>query len=112
MVPILVTRTNRGIGKAIAGTFDGHDLIGHSTNGGDGRVAADLGSPDAAASLWNEALNRLRGRIDVLINNAGMFADAPIDLESGEWLARWQQTMQVNLTAAAQLCRLAVTHFL
>ena len=112
MSNILVTGTSRGIGKAIVAAFSGHEVVGHSSRGGEGRIAADLAAPGAARGLWEEALERLGGRIDVLVNNAGIFEAAPIDLPAEEWAEQWQRTMQVNLTASAELCRLAVRHFL
>src|SRR5947209_8235001 len=60
---ILVTGTSRGIGEAILAALDGHRAIGHSTAGGGGRIAADLAQAGAAEGLWNEALERLEGRI-------------------------------------------------
>jgi NAD(P)-dependent dehydrogenase (short-subunit alcohol dehydrogenase family) len=108
---VLVTGASRGIGKAIAAALAGHNVAGHSSRGGGGLIAADLASPGAAESLWNEALERLGGRIDVLVNNAGIFEAAPVDLPAGDWTAQWERTMRVNLTAAAELCRLAVLHF-
>ncbi|TFI58781.1 SDR family oxidoreductase [Sphingomonas parva] len=108
---ILVTGTSRGIGEAILGSLAGHNVVGHSTRGGDGMIAADLDRPGAAEALWSEALQRLGGRIDVLVNNAGIFEPAPIQAEHDEWVAAWERTMRVNLTAAAELCRLAVRHF-
>ena len=108
---ILVTGTSRGIGKAIAEAFSGHNIVGHSTRGGEGMIAADLDRPGAAGRLWEEALERLGGRIDALVNNAGIFEAAPVDLPAGEWTAAWERTMRVNLTASAELCRLAVLHF-
>ncbi|MGZ8312250.1 MAG: SDR family NAD(P)-dependent oxidoreductase [Allosphingosinicella sp.] len=108
---ILVTGTSRGIGPAIVAALAGHRVVGHSSSGGDGRVAADLALPGVADGLWDEALARLDGRIDVLINNAGVFEAAPIDGSSGEWTAQWDRTMRVNLHASADLCRLAVLHF-
>ncbi len=47
----------------------------------------------------------------MLINNAGIFEDAPISLDDDEWVARWERTMRVNLTASAELCRLAIRHW-
>src|SRR5215213_5299542 len=108
---ILVTGTSRGIGRAIAAALKDHKVVGHSSRGGDGMLAADLAQPGAAERLWNEALERLGGRIDVLVDNAGIFEAAPVDLAAGEWTAQWERTMRVNLTAAAELCRLAVLHF-
>ena len=111
MAKILVTGTSRGIGKAIVAALGGHDVIGHSSQGGESMIAADLAVPGAAERLWHEALERLGGRIDALVNNAGIFEAAPVDLPAEEWTARWERTMRVNLTAAAELCRLAVLHF-
>ncbi|HEX2764907.1 MAG TPA: SDR family oxidoreductase [Allosphingosinicella sp.] len=108
---ILVTGSSRGIGKAIVEALSGHRVAGHSSRGGEGLIAADLAAPGAADSLWQAALDRLGGRIDVLVNNAGIFEAAPVDLPGEEWTAQWERTMRVNLTAAAELCRLAVLHF-
>ncbi|HZG09583.1 MAG TPA: SDR family oxidoreductase [Allosphingosinicella sp.] len=108
---ILVTGSSRGIGKAILSAVGGENAVGHSSRGGDGLIGADLDQPGAAEALWNEALERLGGRIDVLVNNAGVFEAAPIDLPAQEWTANWERTMRVNLTASAELSRLAVLHF-
>jgi 3-oxoacyl-[acyl-carrier protein] reductase len=108
---ILVTGTSRGIGKAIVASLEGHNVVGHSSSGGDGRIAADLSQPGAAEQLWRQALERLGGRIDVLVNNAGIFEADPIDDPHDQWVAGWERTMRINLTASAELCRLAVLHF-
>ena len=113
-IHILATGTSRGIGTAIAARLDRPDVrfVGHSSRpGDDARIPADLDEPGAAVALWNEALERLDGRIDVLVNNAGIFEAAPIDLPDADWLAAWERTMRINLTASAELCRLAVRHF-
>ncbi len=106
---ILVTGTSRGIGEAILGAFEGHRAVGHSTQGGGGRIAANLAEPGVAEGLWNEALERLDGRIDVLVNNAGIFEAAPI--EAADWTERWERTLRVNLIASAELSRFAILHF-
>jgi NAD(P)-dependent dehydrogenase (short-subunit alcohol dehydrogenase family) len=108
---ILVTGSSRGIGKAILASLQGHNAIGHSSRGGGGLIGADLDQPGAAEALWNQALERLGGRIDALVNNAGVFEAAPIDMAHEDWVQAWERTMRVNLTASAELCRLAVTHF-
>ena len=112
-IHILTTGTSRGIGAAIATAFGSDDVrfVGHSTQGGDNAIAADLSDPEATRALWWEAMGRFGGRIDVLVNNAGIFEDAPIDQSDDAWLADWERTMRINLTASAELCRLAVLHF-
>jgi NAD(P)-dependent dehydrogenase (short-subunit alcohol dehydrogenase family) len=107
---ILITGSSRGIGAAIAAAFadDPVRLAGHGTRSG---IPADFGEPGAAPALWREALDRLDGRIDVLINNAGIFEAAPLDQPHDDWLAEWERTLRINLTAAAELCRLAVRHW-
>jgi NAD(P)-dependent dehydrogenase (short-subunit alcohol dehydrogenase family) len=111
---ILATGTSRGIGRAIAAAFaqDNVRLIGHATRAGDpDMIPADLDEPGAAPALWAEALDRFDGRIDVLINNAGVFEATPLDGGDADWLTGWERTMRINLTASAELCRLAVRHW-
>lgn len=109
---ILVTGSSRGIGKAIVEALDGKAIVaGHGTSDQDGRLAADFATSGAATDLWTRALDHLDGRIDVLINNAGIFDPNPITATDAEWLESWNRTMQINLTASAELCRLAVRHF-
>ncbi|PZU08810.1 SDR family NAD(P)-dependent oxidoreductase [Sphingomonas sp.] len=109
---ILVTGSSRGIGASIVDALaPAARVIGHATAAAVDRIAADLSVPGSAASLWDAALERLDGRIDILVNNAGIFEATPIDLPDADWLAGWERTMQVNLTASAELCRLAVRHW-
>ncbi|WP_066648210.1 MULTISPECIES: SDR family NAD(P)-dependent oxidoreductase [Sphingomonas] len=110
MVNILLTGSSRGIGAAIASALAGDSvrLAAHATRSG---IAADFADADAPARLWETALAQFDGRIDVLINNAGVFEANPIDRDDAAWLADWARTMQINLTASADLCRRAVLHW-
>ena len=104
---ILITGASRGIGAAIAASFDPATTTVVAISSKDG----DLNDPAVPARLWADALAPLGGRIDVLINNAGVFEENPITRADAEWLACWDRTMQINLTASADLCRRAVLHW-
>lgn len=119
---ILVTGSSRGIGRAIADTLHdaGHRVVGHASRPWPDdspdtpewtMIAADFGDFRGPDSLWQQAMDELNGRIDVLINNAGIFVPNDLDRGDAEWLAAWDETMTINLTSAAQLCRFAVQHF-
>ena len=105
---ILLTGSSRGIGAAIQATLTdaGATVIGHGTASG---IAADFADPAAPERLWRQAIEETSGALDVLINNAGVFEANPI--EADDWTAAWERTMRVNLTASAELCRLAVLHW-
>jgi NAD(P)-dependent dehydrogenase (short-subunit alcohol dehydrogenase family) len=105
MTNILLTGASRGIGAACAEALKSQNLIGTSSADG------DLADPATPRKLWDNALERLGGRIDVLINNAGVFEAAAVDLPHDEWVGEGERTMRINLTASAELCHLAVLHF-
>jgi len=110
---ILIPGSTRGIGAAIVEALKDEDVrvVGHGSRAADGVIGADLEQPGAGDRLWDAALAALDGRIDILVNNAGVFEAAPVDLPIDEWQAQWARTMQINLQAAADLCRRAVLHF-
>jgi 3-oxoacyl-[acyl-carrier protein] reductase len=115
MTTILVTGSSRGIGRAIAAALRarGARVIGHSSLHEDAdTIAADLSHPPAPQALWEQALERAGGTIDGLVNNAGVFATNPLDASDIAWLDAWEDTLRINLTAAAQLSRFAVRHWL
>ena len=115
MPTILVTGSSRGIGRAVAEALRarGARVIGHATYAWDeDTIVADLADPPAPQVLWQQALERADGRIDVLVNNAGIFAANPLDSSDIAWLDAWEDTLRINLTAAAQLSRFAVRHWL
>ena len=110
---ILVTGSSRGIGAAAFELLQstGHQVVGHSTRGSDLLIAGDLADPKSPRSLWKSALARLSGRIDALINNAGIYEAVADDGPDEEWHAAWERTLTINLQAAADLSRLAIGHF-
>ena len=123
---VLVTGASRGIGAATARVLAGvgAEVILHSAGNrklaedladeiGPDRchlVSADLSEPGAGRALWQGAVS-WQGRIDVLVNNAGVYEPAGLDVSDEDWDAGWARTLQINLIAAADLCREAVRHF-
>jgi NAD(P)-dependent dehydrogenase (short-subunit alcohol dehydrogenase family) len=123
---VLVTGGSRGIGAATVRMVvetGGEAVVHYGSNEaaavklaravGEARVhlcRADLLSAPATEQLWDDAVS-WRGRIDVLVNNAGVYEKNALDLPVDDWLAGWDRTMRINLYAAAQLCRRAVQHF-
>jgi NAD(P)-dependent dehydrogenase (short-subunit alcohol dehydrogenase family) len=111
---ILITGASRGIGAAayaLLGKRD-HRVVGHSTKGSDALIAGDLTDPSAPRNIWDTALAELDGQIDVLVNNAGIYEGVPDNATDEEWHRAWARTLTINLQAAADLSKLAVSHFL
>jgi NAD(P)-dependent dehydrogenase (short-subunit alcohol dehydrogenase family) len=121
----LITGAAGGIGAATARTIAaaGGDVIIHDVRT-DGRLAdlaaelgerahplaADLSQPTGAVELWAQAL-AWRGRIDVLINNAGIYEPASIEDPLEQWTAAWERMNAICLIAPATLCREAIKTF-
>jgi 3-oxoacyl-[acyl-carrier protein] reductase len=110
---ILITGASRGIGAAAYALLKstGHNVVGHSTRGSDELIAGDLADPAAPAKIWEAALGRLGGRIDALVNNAGIYESVADSADDEEWHSAWHRTLTINLQSAADLSRLAIAHF-
>ena len=122
---VLVTGASGGIGAATARTIasaGGEVVAPRPPRGRAARrarrelgdrghaVAADLADPAAVAGLWERAV-AWRGRVDVLINNAGIYAPASIEDPVEQWTAAWERMLAVCLVAPATLCREAIKSF-
>ena len=113
---VLVTGTSRGIGQSIAQKLleEGHQVIGTSRsddhkfpdNQNYRHIACDLSKPEEVENL--KAIFQDEEIPEVLINNAGMFAEADFDISDKEWLANWDLTLQVNLRSAALISKWAL----
>jgi 3-oxoacyl-[acyl-carrier protein] reductase len=112
MTTILLTGASRGIGAAALDALKtaGCTVIGQSTAGEDGLIAANFARECSADALWEAALERAGGHIDVLVNNAGVFEAADI-ADADAFAAAWARSHAINLQSAADLCRHAVLHF-
>jgi NAD(P)-dependent dehydrogenase (short-subunit alcohol dehydrogenase family) len=111
---ILITGASRGIGAAAYALLKthGHEVRGHSTLGSDELIAGDLTDPEAPRKIWETAIDELGGQIDVLINNAGIYEAVADNATDEEWHEAWQRMLRINLEAAADLSKLAVSQFL
>ncbi|MEM6264672.1 MAG: SDR family oxidoreductase [Bacteroidota bacterium] len=121
---VLVTGASRGIGKALAKSLGraGAEVAIHYGNSREPAVElaeslpaahifqADLAQPTACKQLV-EAVVAHFGKIDVLVNNAGIaFSSDPAGTDE-QWLSEWDLTQHVNLRAAAYLCKLLLPHY-
>ena len=122
---VLLTGAAGGIGSATARVLAGagaevvlHDLdpdgpvkeLAGELGEGALALGADLSDPNGADRVWREALG-WRGRIDVLVNNAGIYQAAEVDGELDAWIESWERTLAVCLVSPATLCRAAIRTF-
>lgn len=117
---ILITGAARGIGRATAETFarlggtvalhyhtsrkQAEQLIPTLPGKNHRTFGADLTDPTACESLINEVIKHY-GRLDVLVNNAGIYEVNPLkDLNYADWQQTWRNTLAADLIAPANLC--------
>jgi NAD(P)-dependent dehydrogenase (short-subunit alcohol dehydrogenase family) len=60
-------------------------------------IPADVSDPDAVAALFRKVV-RTWGRVDLLVNNAGVFG--PIGTPDEISVTEWQSSLAINITAA------------
>ena len=123
----LVTGASRGIGSAIARRFARQGMrvaVHYNENINAGRetlarmasvaagehllVKADVGQAEEVRGMVEQTVAAF-GRLDVLVNNAGIFEATPFDTpDYAEWQAGWKRTLDVNLMSAvnATFCAL------
>lgn len=106
----LVTGGRSGIGRAIAVRLRDEGATVITAQRGDDPafdgIAADLSDLGVPERVVAAAVDRA-GRLDVLVNNAGMMREAGVEAMSVE---DWQHSLAVNLTAPFLLIRAALPH--
>ncbi|MDQ1301381.1 MAG: 3-oxoacyl-[acyl-carrier protein] reductase [Chloroflexota bacterium] len=116
----LVTGGSRGIGRAIVLAFaelgasvtfcyradaaSAKAVVQEARRGAVVAVQADVGVSEQAAALVSGVLER-HGRLDVLVNNAGVFPRRPFAEISD---AEWEETLRTNLYSAFYCARAAL----
>jgi len=124
---VVITGASRGLGYAIAEElgFSGakvvvdyvkskgpaEDLVAKLRAGGSPEavaIQADVSDPAQAARLIEETINRF-GRIDVLINNAGINIDRSLKNMSVE---DWDTVIQVDLNSCFYTVKAALPYFM
>jgi len=117
---VLITGSSRGIGRATALAFSekGAKVAVHYNRNvsaaeetisllqGEGHLLlqADISAPMEVESMIQKTQQHF-GRLDIVVNNAGIFSAHPIDEVSyAEWLASWRNTLETNLIGAANVC--------
>jgi acetoacetyl-CoA reductase len=124
---VVVTGAGRGIGRAIAEEL-GHDgakvvvnyskskeaaedLVAKLHQGGSAEsvaIQADVSDPEQATRLIEETIQRF-GRIDVLVNNAGINVDRSMKNLS---LEDWNKVIQNDLSGSFYTVKAALPHFM
>jgi 3-oxoacyl-[acyl-carrier protein] reductase len=123
---VLVTGGSRGIGRAVAERFAelgasvaiqfradrqaAEDTLARLDGDGHLALRADLADPEQARSLVDRVVEA-KGRVDVLVNNAGVYEAHPV-LETGweDWQRIWRRTIETNLLGPANLIHAVAPH--
>jgi NAD(P)-dependent dehydrogenase (short-subunit alcohol dehydrogenase family) len=105
----IVTGGAQGIGKAIADGLraEGAEVVVADLNPPDEGVRADVSSEEDVARLVDDVVGR-HGRVDVLVNNAGLYASIPMRSFLEIPLTEWRQVMDVNVASMFLMCRAVV----
>lgn len=123
---ILVTGGTRGIGAAITRTLVecGAIVVAHYNRNEEAAqklkkelgtsihlIQADLSGAMEVAQLFSETLEYFDGRLDGIVNNAGIALASDIHKNAVEWTDDWLKTMDVNVNAVGLLCKRSVVQF-
>ena len=106
----LVTGGSSGIGLACVQRLrkDGFNVITVQRKSAEGfhNLSADLADPQVPRQIIEQVISHA-GRLDVLINNAGMMLEGTVQEMS---LIDWNRTLSVNLTVPFLLIKHSIPH--
>jgi NAD(P)-dependent dehydrogenase (short-subunit alcohol dehydrogenase family) len=105
----VVTGGAQGIGAAIAEGLrdEGATVVVADLRPPDGGVRADVADEGDVQRMVGETVER-HGRLDILINNAGLYASLAMRPFTKIPLEEWRQVMDVNVASMFLTCRAAV----
>lgn len=124
---VVITGGSRGIGKACAKLFadaganviityksaknDAEETIKElHDHGHHAAVQLDVAQPEMIEQVMNQ-IEQEYIKIDVLVNNAGIFTEHKImETDFAQWQEAWQQTLATNLIGVSNLCFFAARH--
>jgi NAD(P)-dependent dehydrogenase (short-subunit alcohol dehydrogenase family) len=105
----IVTGGARGIGRAIAEGLSAEEaqIVIADLEPSDDGIRADVSNERDVERLVQETLER-HGRVDILINNAGVYASLAMRPFTEIPLDEWRQVMDVNVASMFLTCRAVV----
>jgi NAD(P)-dependent dehydrogenase (short-subunit alcohol dehydrogenase family) len=105
----IVTGGAQGIGAAIASGLEaeGATVVIADLNPPEGGIRVDVASEADVAAMVSETLER-HGRIDLLVNNAGLYASLEMRAFTEIPLEEWNRVMEVNVASMFLTCRAVV----
>jgi NAD(P)-dependent dehydrogenase (short-subunit alcohol dehydrogenase family) len=105
----VVTGGAQGIGKAIVDglAVEGAEVVIADLSPPEGGIRADVADEADVQRIVDETVDR-HGRLDILINNAGLYASLAMRPFTEIPLEEWRRVMDVNVASMFLTCRAAV----
>ncbi|MGY2896618.1 SDR family NAD(P)-dependent oxidoreductase [Deinococcus sp. UYEF24] len=123
---VFLTGASRGIGAVILSSLleHGASVVAHTGRAANTNEAlletygperlhvlgGNLSRAGEATRLFQDAV-AWKGRVHVLVNNAGIAPSVAVNDPLSAWSQTWQETLQVNLLSVADTCREALLHY-